>query len=356
MKTFYKRYERFFLPTFLIGGFFVDLLTFRYMKPSTQFVVLGVYAFLSACAILFLHNPRVYPKLEHKRLLRLLRAITPPALQFFFGALLSSALLFYWFSGAFSVSWPLVLFVALLAGGNEAFREHYLRPIVQIPLFFFMVFSFFTLVFPFVVHSIEPWVFYSSGTLALALMWAYVKDFCRFNNVKTHQRKYLLLSILAIYAGMNGLYLLRVLPPIPLSIREADIYHTLVKTSDGYRLSREDTSFIDRILPGQTLHLSTSSPLYAFTSIFAPSRLSTQIVHRWERYDSTTKQWEDQGAFSYTLSGGRQDGYRGYTYKTSPKEGRWRVSVETTRGQVLGRIHFRVTHTPNPVPLVEVIK
>ncbi len=354
--TLYKHYERFFIPAFLVGGFVVDVLTFRHVQTRTVFSILSAYVILAGAAIFFLHNPRIYPRLETSKPLRVLRTITPPALQFFFGALLSASLIFYWFSGAFSVSWPFILLIAALAGGNEAFRREYLRPIVQLPLFFFAFFSLSTLIFPFVFKSISPWVFFGSGTFALAIMLAYLRDFNRFNNVKMHQRKYLTISILAIFAVMNALYFFRILPPIPFSIREAGVYHNVARADANYTLTSERENFFERLLPGQTIHIAGPQTLYVWSAVFAPSNLNTDIYNRWEIYNKNTREWEERGRFSYRLSGGRREGYRGYSYKTAIEPGRWRVSLETQRGQVLGRVRFRVETVEDQPKLIDVVR
>ena len=37
-----------------------------------------------------------------------------------------------------------------------------------------------------------------------------------------------------------------------------------------------------------------------------------------------------------------EGGYRGYTTLSAPKEGKWRCSVETASGALIGRVGFRV--------------
>ena len=217
-----------------------------------------------------------------------------------------------------------------------------------------MLFSLSTLVFPFIVNSIEPWVFYGSGAFAFALMLAYIRDFCRFTNVKSHQHKYLFLSVILVFLGMNALYFFRFLPPIPLSLREAGIYNSLTRTGTSYVLTGEHESFFDRMLPGQTIHLTAPQTLYAFSSVFAPGDLNTDIYNRWERYDEDTRSWTLEGHFSYHLSGGRAEGYRGYSYKTAIEHGRWRVSLETKRGQVLGRVRFEVKQVDTTPVLITI--
>ena len=80
----------------------------------------------------------------------------------------------------------------------------------------------------------------------------------------------------------------------------------------------------------------------SYTAIFAPTELSTTIVHQWQRYDEAAERWVDDQRSMYAARGGRQEGYRGYSYRTILEASRWRVIIETVRGQELGRIHFKV--------------
>jgi hypothetical protein len=70
--------------------------------------------------------------------------------------------------------------------------------------------------------------------------------------------------------------------------------------------------------------------------------LETQIVHHWQHFSSEQNAWMTTDRIRYDVTGGRQNGYRGVTFKQHAPPGRWRVDVETPTGQVLGRISFRI--------------
>src|SRR5688572_21694928 len=100
-----QRLRHLFPSILLGGGFFLDVLTFRTLQPSVTFIILGVYAIAAAVGVV--HGGRGTGRL-HKAV--------PMVLQFTFGALLSSAFLFYWFGGSVAASWPVMLVaVALMA-------------------------------------------------------------------------------------------------------------------------------------------------------------------------------------------------------------------------------------------------
>jgi len=80
--------------------------------------------------------------------------------------------------------------------------------------------------------------------------------------------------------------------------------------------------------------------LVAYTAIYAPAGLRQSVSHVWRH--------EGQLIQRVTLSpvlGGRREGYRTYSRKTSfPADpvGRWTVDVVTASGQLIGRLKFRV--------------
>ena len=155
---------------------------------------------------------------------------------------------------------------------------------------------------------------------------------------------------------MNALYFLNVIPPIPLSLREAGVYHDLERTSNGYTVLAEGESVLQKLVPGQTIHTQAGSPVYVYSAIFAPADLNTTIVHHWQYYDEADRKWISKDELSFFISGGSDTGYRGYSVKSSVSEGRWRVDVETKRGQVLGRIPIRIKYVEDLPALKEEMK
>ena len=86
--------------------------------------------------------------------------------------------------------------------------------------------------------------------------------------------------------------------------------------------------------------------VFVFSSIFAPTDLEKSILHRWEWYNETIKEWEIVEDIGYDITGGRDGGYRGYTFKNSVKPGLWKVQVITEEELVLGVIDFEIVINP----------
>ena len=105
-----------------------------------------------------------------------------------------------------------------------------------------------------------------------------------------------------------------------------------------------------------TIHLIPGQPLYAFSAVFAPTRLHTTITHRWEYFDEERGAWVMQSSHSYPIAGGREKGYRGYTLITHVQPGRWRVDVTTQRGQIIGRMKITVVAAGDSPKILYAIK
>jgi hypothetical protein len=342
IKTFYEKHERLMVPGLLVSGFIFDVITFRTLSITSTMQFLGVYAVLAALALMYSSIYDGREALPRWTFFRYLRAVCPYVIQLTFGALLSSALLFYWFSGSFSVSWPLIALVTGVMISSEIFRQVYLKPGVLLGVYSFLLLSYFTLLLPFVLNSLKAWIFLVASALSLGISILIIFLVSRFSPTFDRTRWQLTLAVIGVLAFMNALYFANLIPPVPLSVREAGVYHDIVRTKNDFQLVGEEESFWENLWPGQTVHAGANDSIYVYTAIFAPTDLSTTIYHRWEYKDPATGKWAQRSLLHFNIRGGRDEGFRGYTMKSSLFPGKWRVTVENGRGQVLGRIPFTV--------------
>src|SRR3989344_3655905 len=163
IKEWYGRYERFLIPAMLILGVIVDYLTFTNINIITSFILLGFYFFIAGAAIIFLNASDAGKLPPQNNFYRYLRLAAPLLLQFTFGALLSGSFIFYLFSGTLFVSWPFIAIIVILMVSNEVFRHYYLRPAVQMGVYYFIFFTLSSVILPFVLHGIGVLIFLLSG-------------------------------------------------------------------------------------------------------------------------------------------------------------------------------------------------
>lgn len=340
LKAWMERYERLLVSGFLLSGFLLHYFTFRTLEIGITFIGLGIYAAVAAACILFIHAFDARRESWLHPFLQRLRLLAPLLIQLALGSLLSMSLLFYWFSGSFSVSWPVFVGLVALIAFNERFRHAYLRPVMQMAIFSFVLLSYFTVLFPHVFNSLDASTFLFGGGVSLIISVLLIFALIRTTPKLRPRLVPMLVSVSAVFLVMNALYFSDLIPPIPLSLQEAGVYHSVKRIDNGYAFIGEPQSFWEHVINQQTLHQDANGRVYAFTAIYSPAELNTEIFHVWQRYDEGRKRWVTTDRLSFPIIGGRPDGYRGYTFKTNLAPGKWRVSVETANGQVLGRIRF----------------
>ncbi len=356
LKRWYKRNERVLIPTMLILGVIVDFVTFRTIKISSAFIVLIVYWFIAGGTIIFMHRNGSIETTDRNIVTRYYRVLAPLIIQFTFGATLSASFIFYWFSGSFSVSWPFMFLIAFLMIANEAFRKYYMRPVIQISVYYFITLSLLTLMLPYLFNSISAWIFVLGGILSLLIGYGYLRFAVdRVSKLRPVAKKLKIIALI-IFGLMNLLYFTNLIPPIPLSLTEGGVYHSVSRSNGNYILEAESQNIFEKIIPGETIHVEEGQSVYVYSAIFAPFDLNTQIVHEWQHFDSDSKRWITKDELSFQIYGGRDEGYRGYSRKSQLSEGFWRVNVQTERGQTIGVIRFKIRFTDDNVNTIKVIK
>lgn len=341
------------MPATLVVGFIVDYFTFTNIQIETTLLVLGCYWLAVFCIIIFVH---LYDSERVSEKLRYVRLAAPLLIQFFFGGLLGGSFIFYWFSGALSVSWPLITLFVILMVSNDQFRHYLDHPLVQMGAYSFITLSLASVALPFLFNSLNPGLFILAGIGSLAVASVLGSVIIRIKRYETSQRLLLFMPVIGVLALMNLFYFSNVIPPIPLSIREAGAFHSVARSGSGYVLSGEPESWLQKIFPGQTLHLKGGDRAYVYSAIFAPAELHAVIVHKWEYFNEEEGEWVEKDKLSFSMTGGRKLGYRGYSWKSHVAAGKWRVSVETLRGQVLGRVRFNVEQVEELPELVEIAR
>ncbi|MBT3230390.1 DUF2914 domain-containing protein [Candidatus Uhrbacteria bacterium] len=356
LKQFYKANERILIPTMLIFGVIVDFVTFRTIKISSAFIVLAIYWLIAGATIIFIHRSNGSEQTHQNIVSKYYSIIAPLVIQFTFGATLSASFIFYWFSGSFSVSWPFMFLIAILMIANEAFRKYYMRPMIQVSVYYFITLSLITLMLPYLFNSISAWIFALGGILSLMIGYLYLEMLASYAHRLQFIKKRLQVIALIIFGLMNLLYFTNLIPPIPLSLTEAGVYHHIERSNGGYILEAESQNLLEKMIPGEVIHVSEGEPVYVYSAIFAPFDLNTQIIHEWQHFDNDTKRWVTKDELGFTIYGGRDEGYRGFSQKSSLSEGFWRVNVQTSRGQTIGVVRFKIRFVDDEIKTEEVAR
>ncbi len=342
------RYERHLSAAAMFFGFVSDAFFFeRVDLPGTQ-LLFAAYAFVCLVSITVLH--RIESRALSGQPRSWLRPFLPIVTQFALGGFLSGVLVVYGRGASVGVSWPFLLFVAVMLIGNEVLRKYHDRLIFTNTLFFFALYAYAIFTVPVYTGGIGVGTFLISSACALGFLFLFT-GLLRFVGRERFQQdvRHMRLGAISVLLVVNLFYFTNVLPPLPLTLQSGGIYHAVQRSGDAYIATDEAQSWRVALGAPAILHVRDGEPLYAYSAIFAPVKLNTTIIHRWQRYDEAAEAWKVQSVVSFPIIGGRDGGYRAYSIKSNPSEGRWRVSVETAGGKVLGRIDatvLRATTSP----------
>jgi hypothetical protein len=337
-------------------GFTTDVLLLNQVDDAFDNAVLLIYISLATASLVLFYvgiAEKVSPRLRAFFL-----SYMPAVMQYAFGGLLSGMLIFYGRSGDFLVSAPFLLLIVAVMVGNELVKKRSDRLLYNLMVYFIGIFSYLVLIVPVLLGEMGTLVFIGSGLLALLLMYGLIQLLSKIiPHFLVLEKRMIIFSIGTVYMIFNGFYFFNIIPPIPLSLTELSI-HQLVErtTAGGYRMMTEEVGWFSHvgILP-TTFHPSAGDGAYCFARVYAPTSLKTDIVHRWE-YQDAQGTWQEHYVQSYPITWENKNGYRGFTTVKSIRDGLWRCSVETTRGQVLGRETFRIDTSRAAQDLVTVVE
>ena len=341
-KAFQKKYERFMMPGALLLGFLVDTITLSRIDGQLDNIILFGYLFLAGISIVLLSLLRAH-KISH-RIKERVAIITPLILQYAFGGLFSGFIIFYSQSATLATSWPFLFTLVGLFIGNEVFKDKYTRPLYHLSVFFIALFSFSIFFIPVLIKHMGALVFLLSGFITLLItagfLWVLRKiNADEFEQIKTKTTR----TLLTIFILFNILYFTNVIPPLPLSLKDSGIYHNIERSGNNFIISAQKPRWFRFLSDFATeIELPPGKPLYAYSAIFAPTNLETTILHRWSYRDPQKHEWVTIVNIPFPITGGREDGYRGFTFSQNVWPGRWRLDVITEREQLLGRTEFEV--------------
>lgn len=257
------------------------------------------------------------------------------ALQFCFGGLFSALVIFYFLSSSYLPGLFLVLGLAALLTVNEFLEGHYQRFTLSWTLFATCAILFLNFALPHLFRSVHPIWFYLSTALGYGLVVLVRRASPRARGS--------LKPAAAVAVALTGLYLVNAIPPVPLVKKRLQIVRALERTPAGYVAKIETPPLwapwrdTDR-----KVHQAAGEKVFCYTSVFLPPGISTTLYHVWQHRDAKTGKWVTWSRIGFPVRGGRQDGYRGYTFKRNLTPGKWQVRVETESGRVLGLNRFTV--------------
>jgi len=353
IKNWYGKYERPISSLSLIGGFAFDALTLKRVDLFWEnFFVIAHIVLVGVCIVL-IHAVEEKGEGDDSGAEALAKAAANPSKlhfwlvniqQFFYGGIWSVFLVFYFRSGDITVSWPFLLILALSFIANERLKRSFIKLTFQISLFFLATFCFAIFLVPVLFHKIGPRMFLLSGALSLIFIALFLLLIRYTSRRKFGKGKIFLFgSIAGIFILVNILYFTDLIPPLPLSIKDAGVVYSVQKDSRGnYITIGEQGTWQDYFKLYPDFHAVAGLPVFVYSAIFSPLALNLDVVHQWQYLDGNG-QWQTSNTINLRIVGGRDGGFRTYSKKTTGLvPGHWRVNILTTTGQLIGRVRFNL--------------
>lgn len=352
-----QKYARYIMPAAVLFGFLIDTITLtridRVFDNAVLISHLLIVGFL--IAVLFAKDTNFGRRFKIAEREHIFNTI----LVFSFGALFSGFIIFYTRSGSFSASWPFLLILLALMIGTEVKKEYYQERIFQISFFFLAIFCYLIFFLPVIFASIGIYMFLLSGFTSLALVGLFLLLLKKID-IKKHSEHIpkIRIRIISIFLLINILYFTNIIPPVPLSLKFKGVYYSITTLAENtYQGTYEATSPINFLRTrSRNMYRIPGEPIFVFASVFAPTRLETSIYHSWQYYDKENVRWVKSDRIRIPISGGREDGFRGFSMKENLWPGTWRVIIENERGQRLGQIRFKIREIQNSSQRQQVIE
>ncbi|HNC50627.1 MAG TPA: DUF2914 domain-containing protein [Accumulibacter sp.] len=335
-----------------LAGFVWDALTIGQRVKVTDFWRLGAFLFGAALLILWLarRDARELTAPEpggnlRRRIAGFWWQVPYLLLQFFFGGIFSALFILYFKSSGHLGTWLMATFLGVLLVANEFAGKYFGRRFTLVwGLFALNAILFFNFALPHAVGSLDPLWFYIStaaGVVLAHVLWRLSPG--RPGRIVPSW----LLAGLLLLAWQQDM-----IAPVPLVKQDLAVGHDFMQEGDRYALQVEAPA------PWQfwrdqspTVHLLEGEKLYGVSAVFAPLGVSAALQHRWEVREPNG--WREVYRNRFRSTGGRERGFRGYSWVLNPHPGDWRLIVATQDGRTIGTLPVRVERgTPLPEEVV----
>jgi hypothetical protein len=340
-----------FMPAvFFLSGVTYDTVTLTRIDRLQDNLVLMLYLALLGTLIILTGRLGIEPPPDREQLASVSpftrwvlasRPYYPMASQFLLGGLFSAYTIFY--SRSTSLTGTAVFFslLIILLVANEFLRDRLSNLRLLVGLYGVVSFAFFTFFLPVVTGYMNAVVFLVGAGVSTAVTLRVVQLIYRNNADRSrHEAIKVTVPTVACIVLLVGFYFMNWIPPVPLSLKFGGMYHEIKRTGDQFELSFERQWY--QVWKRSDTTYPSNQPIYCFTAVFAPVDLNTTIYHHWYFRSNNEKPFMHADRIPLKISGGREGGYRAYSFKQRLDPGDWRVDVESQDGRIIGRVSVKV--------------
>lgn len=340
-----------------LAGFVFDMILLPDAGHALTLYIGFVYLGIVAISILFremLVARNRATKLEEK-----IYNIFTFAIAYFSGSALSFVCVYAFRSADIQASWPLFVILLLCILVNETISAHNFRLTLDVTVLFIATLFFTVFNMPLIVGVQNNVVFLVSIGVTIVISLIFIMLLKKTSETADMEsgRAVALAVGVPMFVGM--LYFLNAIPAVPLALHTAGVFHRVEKNDQGEFIAlieeEESSSFFKNPFARKTHYVSPQDDgIYFYGAVDAPAEITAPLSHVWEKYNNTTKHWEEKLVIPFSIEGGRENGYRAYSKKESIEEGLWRVTIKVDTNRVVGRKTFNVVYSKNTIFLQEV--
>lgn len=325
---------------FFIGGFLFDVITLD--RVDSPFSVIQQVVYLSFVTLML-----KYPSMGNYKFLNWYQKYHSEILHFVLGSLLSVFTLLYFKSASLSASIWFMLIMTFMLIINETKRFHTLSRPFKMALLTLCWITFFSFMVP---------TFYGSIGFIPFLM-AVILGVLPPLTIKTtpEEEKPHRLAVLGTAVVIILLYALKLVPPVPVSMQYAGIYHDVRRQNGDFQLVHERKWWRFWHNGDQVFKAQTADRIFAYFEIYSPAKFDDQTELVWEKYLSGDG-WTEQDRVRLHILGGRDGGFRTYATKSNYDDGEWRVRLLTLDQREIGRLYFNIRKVPSTPRTFEIEK
>jgi hypothetical protein len=323
------------------AGFLFDLATMRRIDAWTDLAIQLFYLVALTMMLIYQHR-EARGHWTPPAILQRAWAYNIDVLHFFYGGLLSAYVVLYLKSSTRARPLVFLLLLMVLMLFNEMPQVRRAGHRLRLALYTFCVISFLNYFVPVLIGRMSGWVFLLALSLSAWVVWLVAGRLATNEADRQTARARLFMPALVVCFVIGGLYLFRLIPPVPLSVQFQGIYHDVRREDGSFVLTyqnpplhlfwRHDSRPFRR-RPGDRLHY--------FVRVFAPTRFQHEVFARWE-HKSAQGGWRTRDRIRLPVLGGRTEGFRAYAVKANFEPGRWRVTAETEDGRAMAALRFTV--------------
>jgi hypothetical protein len=336
LRLYYSRHEGRVAAAFFAAGFVFDMVTVGRIDSWVTIGQQALYLGLILAALLQMFFEQYTPPRE-----RWYSKYRSPAVHFLLGALLNLYAIFYFKSSSLLVSFGFLGVLVAILLANELKRIKSLGLPFKFALLALCFLSFAVCVVPILFGWMGVTVFVASmlaGSVPLAVVGFTAAP-------KEAARRQILVPLGCVLVLFLTFYFFRLIPPVPLSIPFIGVYHNVEKTEAGYRLTHERPVWRFWHNGDQSFAARPGDRVYVYFRVFSPGRFADELQMRWHWKDPQ-RGWTLHDSIPIRIVGGREQGFRGYGFKTNYRAGDWKVQVETADGREIGRVYFTLELAP----------